>query len=434
MKFGMKAMQTFRNAKGASDTTTNSFTTSARVEESFEGQHGGFKYESPSPIVKPNFLVQLLGIPLIAYVLTQIANQVKQDAQPLNWAKIQLDLLIEKLQKSGFVYSDQTTAALRSQQAEAVAQASQQTSMLDMGSWIHFNLFLGAILVVYSVDLIMDMIHWNQKSVKLKFPILLVSVLLLFAGLVSMGWQWVVQGFFATSTGLDGAFGVGCLMTWFTQDWGLVLVVLVAAYGFMAWKRIPFMAMVSPFVIAFSIMLLLMMPTEAGYWWLGDAIKDLDQIQRYRILGIFLYLVGCFLLNVLLVQRLEKSKDWRSESPNVWLLFAVDFRYKKLKYQSEEPELVNFPRFWWVPYFWLFVSALLVILGLYFMIQGDDLLEKQIGAYKGLSSPDFYFERYAFRAMLLGFYYGLLRLLQTFIQWNRIYRLLVELGLLILVL
>ena len=75
MKFGMKAMQTFRNAKGASDTTTNSFTTSARVEESFEGQHGGFKYESPSPIVKPNFLVQLLGIPLIAYVLTQIANQ-----------------------------------------------------------------------------------------------------------------------------------------------------------------------------------------------------------------------------------------------------------------------------------------------------------------------------------------------------------------------
>ena len=416
MKFGMKALQTFRSKRETTDSLSGKLTNSV------------------SGRINPNFFIQLLGIPLVAYVLTQIANQVKRDARPLDWAKIQADLLFEKLQKSGLVFSEQYSEALTNQQIEAAAHFKEQSLMMDMGNWVHFNLFLGAILVVYSFDLIMDMIVWDEKGVKLKSPVLILSLLLFVIGVAELSWQWLVQLFFNRSVEFSVSFGYQSLWHWVAYDWGLVLVILVVAYGFMAWKRIPFMAMVSPFVIAFSIALLLMMPIDGGFWWLGDANKDLDSVQRYRTLGIFLYLVGCFLLNVLLVQRLEKSKDWDSESPNVWLLFAVDFKSLKLKYHSEEPELASFPRFWWVPYFWLFVSAILVILGLYFMIQGDDLLEKQLGAYKGLHSPDFYFERYAFRAMLLGFFYGLLRLLQTFIQWNRIYRLLVELGLLILVL
>ncbi len=433
MKFGMKALQTFRGKRETSNLQTGNAVESKIANDSSEGD--GFHHTAQSSnLRKPIFFVQLLGIPLIAYVLTQISNQVKQDSKPLNWAKIQADLLLEKLQKSGWVFSDQTKEVLTKQQIEIAAHLKEQSIMMDIGSWAHFSLFLGAILVVYSFDLIMDMIHWDEKGVKLKSPLLIISLLLLFAGIVSMGWYWVAEGLFAYSNMYANTFSFQSLLRWFAQDWGFVLLLLVASYGFMAWKRLPFMAMVSPFIISFSIALLLMMPMDSGCWWLGDANKDLDAVQRYRILGIFLYLVGCFLLNVLLVQRLEKGKDWDSDSPNVWLLFAADFRLKKLKYRSEEPELASFPRFWWVPYFWLIVSAILVVFGLYFLIQGDDLFEKQMGSFSGFYSLDLYFERYAFRAMLFGFYYSLMLFLQDYIQWNRVYRILIELGLMILVL
>jgi hypothetical protein len=220
----------------------------------------------------------------------------------------------------------------------------------------------------------------------------------------------------------------------------------VALYGFFASKKIPFLAMISPMIIAVSITLLLFMPREVGFWWFGEfgweneaqkitgGFQWCTDVQEWRTQGLMLYFIGFFMMNVLLIQQLEKSKDRISNSPNVWLLFAVDFRDKKLSYRQEEPELSIFPKFWWVPYFWLLISVVLILVGLSYLVQGDNLLEDHTVNFWELRNLNLYFERYAFRAMGLGVYYGLLLLFQSAIQWNRIYRLLVESGLLILVL
>jgi hypothetical protein len=80
------------------------------------------------------------------------------------------------------------------------------------------------------------------------------------------------------------------------------------------------------------------------------------------------------------------------------------------------------------------VAVVLILIGLSCLVQGDNLLEDKTLNYWELEHLNLYFERYAFRGMALGVFYGLLLQIQSAIQWNRIYRLLVEVGLLILVL
>lgn len=395
----MKALQTFRNGNRQKEKDNPALRDikqafSNNAPEFHSAKETGQTEAGKTPRTNPNLYVQLLGIPLIAIALTGIANQAKTDVRPLILGDVS-----------------------------------------DIGIWMHQFLFLGAVLMIYSFDLIMDVIDWDGKGVKLEKLLVVVGIAIFITGALLASWVWFlmilgVNGFFVSA--VSDYFGPLKFIQWMLGDWGGVLVLMVAAYGFMAYKKLPFLAMVSPFVIAFSISLLMLMPSKTGFWWMGgDALND---VQILRSNGIFLYYIGCFMLNVLLVQRMEKEKDWVSNSPNVWLLFAVDFSSKKLKYREDEPVLADFPRFWWVPYFWFFITVILIVFGLSLMIQGDDLLESRAQSYEELKSLNLFFERYAFRAMLFGFYYGLLRLLQTFIQWNRIYRLLVELGLLILIL
>ncbi len=93
----------------------------------------------------------------------------------------------------------------------------------------------------------------------------------------------------------------------------------------------------------------------------------------------------------------------------------------------------SFPKFWWVPYFWLLVAAILIVVGLSFVVKGDDILVERTANFMESEHLNLYFQRYAFRGMLLGVFYAVLLSFRSAIQWNRIYRLLVEVGLFILV-
>ncbi len=396
--------------------------------------------------IDPGFFIQLLGIPLIAYVLTTLLIQIQIDCLPLwvtgsvvnpnNW-----EFNFENLPSwmvDSFTNSDKG-------RFEDKGPIGAQSQFDRFGLNLHLTLFLGAVLIVYSWDLIMDILTWEKFGKGIDKSLFVPAILLLIAGFATVGFPWIAWILFSEDASA-GPFGLRSIVNWFFRDWGVVLLIFVALYGFFASKKIPFLAMISPMIIAVSITLLLFMPREVGFWWFGEfdweneaqkitgGFQWCTDVQEWRTQGLMLYFIGFFMMNVLLIQQLEKSKDRISNSPNVWLLFAVDFRDKKLSYRQEEPELSIFPKFWWVPYFWLLISVVLILVGLSYLVQGDNLLEDHTVNFWELRNLNLYFERYAFRAMGLGVYYGLLLLFQSAIQWNRIYRLLVESGLLILVL
>ncbi len=362
--------------------------------------------------VEPSFFIQLVGIPFIAFVLTSIQSQISVDCLPL-WV------------------TDTT-------------KNTEKAMFNRLGMNLHFTLFLGAIIVVYSWDFLMDILAWEKLGKRANSALMVLAIVLLIGGFGVVISPWILS-IVLRQDALLGPFGLQSMVAWFSSDWGLILLMLVGLYGFLASKKIPFLAMISPLLIAVSITILLFMPRESGFWWFGDVgwgdsalesdVADwYKEVQDWRTEGLMYYFLGFFMMNVLLVQYLEKSKDWMSDSPNVWLLFAVDFSKKKLVYRQEEPALSAFPKFWWVPYFWLLVAVVLILIGLSCLVQGDNLLEDKTLNYWELEHLNLYFERYAFRGMALGVFYGLLLQIQSAIQWNRIYRLLVEVGLLILVL
>ena len=396
--------------------------------------------------VNPGFFVQLLGIPLIAYVLTSILAQIQVDCLPLwvtdsavnpyNWEFNSENL--PSWMVDTFTNTDRW-------QFEDMGSIELPTQFDRFGMNLHLTLFLGSLLIVYSWDLIMDILAWEKLGKSMDLGLIAVAILLVLAGFATILFPWIAW-IVVSEDAFSGLFGLRSVVDWFSRDWGAVLLLFVGLYGFFAGKKIPFLAMVSPLIIAVSITLLLFMPREVGFWWFGEFGWENDaqklaggfewctEVQEWRTQGLVFYFIGFFMMNVLLIQQLEKSKDRISNSPNVWLLFAVDFGAKKLSYRQEEPELSSFPKFWWVPYFWLLVSVVLILVGLTFLVQGDNLLEEKTINILDLKHLNFYFERYAFRAMGLGLFYALLLFFESKIQWNRIYRLLVESGLLILVL
>ncbi len=365
-----------------------------------------------TPEAEPKFFVQLLGIPLIAYALASIQTRMSLDCLPL-WISDPAD--------------------------------SQPTEAFNyVGRLLHKFLFLGAVLVVYAWDFIMDLLAWAKLGFRLNTAFLWVAIGLLIAGFGVVISPWIMRAILSEDV-VSGPFGLQSLSAWFCTDWGVVLLFLVGVYGYFSVRKIPFLAMVSPLIISLSITLLLFMPEADGFWWFGDSTwvngeygsgERADWYKEVQILrtdGLMFYIVGFFMLNVLLIQNLEKSKDWASNAPNVWLLFAVNFSEKKLKYREEEPDLSSFPKFWWVPYFWLLVAAILIVVGLSFVVKGDDILVERTANFMEPEHLKLYFQRYAFRGMLLGVFYAVLLSFRSAIQWNRIYRLLVEVGLLILV-
>ena len=390
--------------------------------------------------VDPSFFVQLLGIPLIAFVLTAILIQIQVDCLPL-W------VTDSKLNPYNWDFNGKNLPTwMMDSITNSEKRQLEDTGHFDrFGMNLHLTLFLGALLIVYSWDLIMDILSWEKLGKGIAQGLLVVAVLLLIAGFATAGFPWIVWIIFSEDA-FSVPFGLRSLVEWFLQDWGTILVLFVGGYGFLASKKHPFLAMVSPMIIAVSITLLLFMPRNEGFWWFGELgwVNETHkmsgeglwrtEVQEWRTQGLMLYFIGFFMMNVLLIQQLEKSKDRISNSPNVWLLFAVNFSDKKISYRQEDPELSSFPKFWWVPYFWLLVSVVLILVGLSYIVQGDNLLEDNTVNYYEWRKLNLYFQRYAFRAMGLGVYYGLLLLFQSAIQWKRIYRLLVESGLLILVL
>ena len=137
--------------------------------------------------VDPSFFVQLLGIPLIAFVLTAILIQIQVDCLPL-W------VTDSKANPYNWDFTAENVPSwIMDSSTNSEKWQLEDTGHFDrFGMNLHLVLFLGALLIVYSWDLIMDILAWEKMGKGIANGLLVVAILLLIAGFATVGFPWIV--------------------------------------------------------------------------------------------------------------------------------------------------------------------------------------------------------------------------------------------------